>query len=419
MARLSVRKSPSDSREAGPGPARSWLACALGALLPLLVAAPLAAQEVVGPAKGKRIEATEPEGGKSDAPKMAASGTVSNQQLFTDYYTFRLAEFTWAENANKLPELRKRLRSDMRKATGDAHSQLNNLVLTESLKVAKDPEFSWVARVNAVIMIGELNEREPSLGSSSEPVPLPAARSQLLALSALRSPKSGVDDALAAAALSGLWRHARSALDDAARRELAPVMFTLATNTKRPKFRSEEAQYFLRMRALDILGELHSPDLERGDAKVMQTCLEMVQESPAPLWFRTQAAANLGKLNFQDSAKVNFSLAGKLCAELALTAVDKKIPRRGLSTYLQRIDDALKGSDGSSGMARVASGDHKAYLDELISRIELLESVVIDRKIGDDEMYSKLDEPVRGLTQWLKEKPVEPTLLAGLPPLSQ
>jgi hypothetical protein len=64
-------------------------------------------------------------------------------------------------------------------------------------------------------------------------------------------------------------------------------------------------------------------------------------------------------------------------------------------------------------MASTASGDHKNFLDELLARLEAIESVVTDRKVMDDELYSKLTEPVQGLADWIKDKSVDPVLLAG------
>lgn len=398
----------------GPG-----LACgaawALGACAVVLLHAVGGVQAQPAPQKTKRIDASEPAGGKSEAPKMAASGSVSNQQLFTDYFTFRIAEFTWAENENKLPELRKKLKAELRKATGEAHTQLNNLCLNQFLEIAKDAEFSAVARINAVLMLGELNEREAALGGGEDAAPLPGAMTQLLALAPLRRPQAGVDDALAAAALSGLMRHARPDLPDATRKELIGVALNLATGGKRPAFRSAEAQAYLQMRSFHLLAALGATGVERNGAEVVQACVAVAQDAEAPLWLRTTAVETLGRLNFQDAPKLNYSLAAKVCGELAVAVLDKKLSRRGLASSLNRIEVGLKGPEGSSGLVAAAQGDHKAYVDELAAKLEALKAVVLDRKVtSDDELYSQLSEPAASLAQWLKEQPVEAALLADL-----
>ncbi len=228
-------------------------------------------------------------------------------ELDAYYKTYALARWSEEKNAASLADrFRKELRSELQTAkSGPIHDHLNTLALNFMSKMAG--ECHPAARYNAMLVIGELNGKEPR--SSDPAVPLPAALPVLVA--AVEDAKQM--DAVKVAALVGIRRHVKlgGARDaDTANAAMAVI------GAPRPTGRSADGYAWMRKLAAEVLGDLAAP----GDNGEVATALVgMVADAAAPFIARCTAAEALGRLDYASAAGLD---ASKLAIPLGKLAVD-------------------------------------------------------------------------------------------------
>ena len=149
------------------------------------------------------------------------------KEIFDDYYqNYALPRWSLVKDIADLPKERKELRNQLAKRSvgGSAvHDRLNELVL-ESMKTLATGDFHPAVRVNAMLMIGELNRVE-AVGSEKA-VPLPEALKVLVAV----AENTKLLDWLRVEAMVGILRHASAGVqDDDAYKSLTTAMLRLAT----------------------------------------------------------------------------------------------------------------------------------------------------------------------------------------------
>jgi hypothetical protein len=232
--------------------------------------------------------------------------------VFDAYYqTYALARWSVSENFATLTAFRKELGNHLKTAkSGAVHDHLNTLTLDFMRKMAG--ECYPAARVNAVLMISELNAVEPARPADS-PVPLPAAFPVLVV--AVEDPQQL--DAVKVAALVGILRHLQlgAVKSPEDRKTVGDAALALA-GSQRPPGRSADGHAWIRKLAAEILGELRAV----GDNGVVATTLAgMAAEATTPFYARCTAAEALGKLDYQGAAGLD---ASKLAAALGRLAVD-------------------------------------------------------------------------------------------------
>ena len=111
--------------------------------------------------------------------KPPAGGWAEFDSYYSDYFLARWSVLGKSDHrpiAN-LPECRKQVRNDLHRAKGDVHDHLNALVL-EFMKAHAAENYHPAVRVNAMLMIGDLNRVEPT--GSAAAIPLPEALTMLL-----------------------------------------------------------------------------------------------------------------------------------------------------------------------------------------------------------------------------------------------
>ena len=185
--------------------------------------------------------------------KILIDGTVlpEQQDEFDNYYVhYSVARWTVPENQLQLPRFRKDSVRDLNQAKlGNAHVRLTDLLLKMMTEAAFGDDFDPVVRVNAMLMLGDLNLAEaPRLGAA--PTPLPNAVAILVC--AVREPK--VIDPVRVAALAGLLRHAVLGIaSEAAAEDVTAAMLDLLRN-KSVAGRSADGNAWMQARAIEVLG---------------------------------------------------------------------------------------------------------------------------------------------------------------------
>lgn len=218
--------------------------------------APAAARAVAADRPASRYkelrEVTEPSTAKLKLPPMLNSGTITDQALFDAFFQFKVAELTLKESGGNLPELRKKLKQTLQMAKEPARSQAIAKILPALRALIADPQYSPAARLNAVLILGDLNKTEPDF-SGKGAIPLAETQADLLKLIDNDGPTDSVNDALRAAALIGLERHADGPMSDDGKRQLSTELRELIASATPPAGRSAEVHEWLTGRAKGIL----------------------------------------------------------------------------------------------------------------------------------------------------------------------
>lgn len=335
---------------------------------------------------------------------LRAQALGGKQQDFDDYFNkYFFGRWTRWENRTSLPSYRKKLRTYFRQTKGgEVYDHLNALVLEFAKTVARG-DYNPAVQINATLAVGELNRSEQS-GSDAQ-MPLPQALTTLLDI--VNDPK--LSDALHAAAMVGIQRHATSGISDAnIRRSLTDAMLKLAT-AEPPTGPSVMGQQWIVAQALDTLGLLGSP----GDGNaIFKAMINIVSDSRFSDRTRTIAAAALGRLNYAGVTGVDPAAEAAKIARFLLDAVAEQTristeasqpvsPRR-IKQLLNSSLAALAGlGERKKGiMSLTNQAEKKALLDELHKTIKTPSDLLDGRSQGQD-LGPPIEELRKGLEAWL------------------
>jgi hypothetical protein len=360
-----------------------------------------------------------------------------DQPLFDDYFQqFFLARWTWVKNiaasSSKkekvpgLPAWRKDLRSSHLGKKSEAaavHDHLNDLVLKFMNQLAADSEFHPAVRVNAMLMIGELNSVE-QVGVTPA-VPLPEALKVLLAV--VESNK--LPDGVRAAAMVGILRHADpKVLDEDGRKLLTAAMLRLVAEDP-PTGPAAPGREWILTQAVETLGLLKSVG---EDAAVYKAMLKTVAEAKLRLCTRSIAADSLGRLNYAGAGGIDAAEAAAVLGKFAIDSCTREIKlyaeesaraksnmtspamwlqwKQRLDTAMrqrlkQRLDVALA---TLKALAPLAQEPQQPWLAELQTDVKSASDALgnmPDDKLKEHESMPRVEELRKKLAAWLQKKP--------------
>jgi len=278
-------------------------------------------------ADGKEVEIKEPAKNYrlkiNNALRAGKASTAEEEKLVSDHFRFRVASLTWKENIPDLQKLRKDIKSKDLGLVGradapDLHERLNKMLLDEMQKVALDKRYPRAVRVNAVLMLGELDQREPK--GLDAGVPLPEAEPVLFKF--LEDDK--LHDAYRIDALVGLMRHAASnaGLAGGGNAELVKEMTKFLEAKELPKGKSPAGHLWLRMLACDTIKILAEKTPEANQPKVVAALEAFLVEKGIEHWIRCHAAAALGAIevkSLQATAAPTAQALAALVVEISKT----------------------------------------------------------------------------------------------------
>jgi hypothetical protein len=221
----------------------------------------------------------------------------NDKDKFDKYYkSYFLPLWSQSKSVGNLPKLRKQLRSELAKKSlggSEVHDRLNEIVL-ESMKELVAGDFHPAVRVNAMLMIGDLNQ-----SGGDNPVPLPEALTFLVASAA---DGSKLPDSLRTVAMVGVLRHARAKIqDDEVRKSLTLAMLRV-TSADLPTGPAALGRAWIRMQAIETLGALKSVG---DDNAVLRELLKNVTDGSLPFFVRSAAANALGELDYSSANGIN------------------------------------------------------------------------------------------------------------------
>jgi len=344
--------------------------------------------------------------------KKVLKGTTSLDAQFNAYYEkYLFPVLTQPENQGKIVAVRQGITKDLydSKSTA-AHDRLVALTLREMTKYAEG-NYNPVLRVNAMLLIGNLNSVEK---------PLNRQRAYLQSLPVMLKAIDAPDqiDGVRVAALQGLQRHVRldktqNVISDAVRKNIVTSLGNLAAASAPPTGRSADGHNWMRREAVEILGIL-------GDGNGVSAILAgIIDDAKQPLSLRCSAALALGQLSSiqVDASKSLEKLAnmaalacrqellalqdivakkqagnqrpgaGRPGRELAVDPKQKTDPKVTMSQVrlryrLQCVKSGLAGYPAPGGLKKMAAaGPEKVAIDDMVSQInDLLSVIIIDTR---------------------------------------
>lgn len=348
-------------------------------------------------------------------------GSTANgsQQDFEKYFNAYLERMTLKATLMDLPGIRNAMATDLvyLRSNSGMHTQMVGYLLTNLEKLARDtkvdalpitiakvgtfdaktdgqfpcdPPYERATRVNAMMMIAELNAEEPTNALTGEGArPYPAALDTILA--AWGDDKLPIE--IRVAALMGLDRHAQLGINDAATRAKvqAPVL-ALFNESATPEGRSTAAHVWLRQVAAKILGNLKDLGTASNKEETLQAMVTVISNKDEPLRVRCAAAEALNSLSYTPDVK--FQDISKALGSLAVDAAVLETSNRGnLRHYLGCVSKGLgipesgtAGTPQPASITKAATADaDKKYITAVNAEMEKLIKAVTDKLKDVDE----------------------------------
>jgi hypothetical protein len=238
------------------------------------------------------------------------------------------------ESLAQLGELRNDFLKQVRSTSNDSATRkhlLEDLGLPFFARVAADAEYHPAVRLNAVVLIGNLNRRDGQ--RNVEPtLPMEAALRELLNI-------AGAADApayLKIGALSGILRHAsidgqlETPVMEAALRENAINLAIAVLDATAPPADTApltDEQYWMRRQAVQVLGAFRAPGT---DGKAVVALRKVLDDPQSPLWLAADAVEAYGNIRFASPEQADVPNAVKSIAAVV---------NRFFQADIQAIDD--------------------------------------------------------------------------------
>ncbi len=341
--------------------------------------------------------------GIAEVGRILTEGTFQSkdeEDAFRDYYTqFFLPRWTQEKFCSQLPDLRKRLHNDLAKKVRDnntqVHERLNALVLDYMNNLANNrhptkdrpAEFRPAARINAMLMIGELNSVEsPRPGVA----PTPLSEALPVLLKNVAAPKQL--EAVKVVAMVGILRHLSAGIDDSQRPQVvATILEVLKTPDPSGQDNGDNADSngggWLQARAADAVGLLGAAG---DDGKFASALAALAGNGKAGFRARCEAAKIMKSLPF-NGPKNNGAWAAAL-GHLALDAANAEGASPNVKQLHARLDDV---SDRPVLVLDATDAAHRPGADDLQAAVEKLSKADKDTiaqalKAGRDEILKAL-----------------------------
>ena len=346
---------------------------------------------------------------------MRTEGKITSpddQKVFDDYYRWRIAEMTWADNLSKLTEKRLRFKRFDLIPSGKSperqyHDKLNEKLLTVLQKIVRSDEYHPAVRTNFTLLIGMLDQKEEGADESPVIVPLPDALPVLVSMA--RDPK--LPDCVHIPALLGVMRHAEFEMTPAVRKEaLVPLLVEIVAAKQPVGGGTVEGHGWMRRRGAEALGAVATKWPEANIPQVAAALQSLIADEEASLVSRSEGAKGVGSL---DRAVLNGN-AGAIAQSIGGLAV--AVAKRGpvpetakvgndYLTYLSLcLLTGLKGSEPTRGL-QAAAGDNetKEFIRELTKKVDEMLVITTDQRLQESTRIERLESLGDRLEEWLKK----------------
>lgn len=225
------------------------------------------------------------------------------------------------------------LRADLNQ--GARQQLISGSVLPAMQTIANGDDYYPAARLNAVAMIGRLDDRGIVRTGGDTTPPVPSAAAFKFLSNALSN--ANIPPYLKAAAMQGITRHLKvdrarkgGLLNAGARNTLT----TFAVNTIQDKTAGQdqwkpELSYWLKRRSVQLIGEVGTPG---SGGKLIDLLLKVANDQTQTLWMQFDAVQALRKINFT-------GVPADKASEVVLTVTN--FLQRSLSQEATRIEGLM------------------------------------------------------------------------------
>jgi len=221
-------------------------------------------------------------------------------------YEFPTLTLYTPEALKDLYEGRKRLfKEELERANNtQAREHLVDLAFKFFKEVARE-DYHPAVRYNAMLIVGELNAREPNRSGANQTAPLPVRPALGFMIQEFKNPDQ--IDAVRLAALLGINRHVQldaqsepqvpaEAIPQAELQEVRTLALELVKTRQAPAGRSQEGHDWMRRRGLEILSWLAAGKL---DQEIVDEIIARLSDSDENRGIRAEAALAMNTVKFQ------------------------------------------------------------------------------------------------------------------------
>lgn len=360
---------------------------------------------------------------KTDINRMLRDDKIE-QPLFDDYFNkYLLPQFTAQPvTADTYPRLRKELKIFSNTAKGDSLVDFNKLITKRMKEIIASPNDSSAAKINAMLVIGELTE----MSADNRPKPLGEGLGVLG--NAVLSPK--VRDEVKIAAMVGLERYAAAGAIPPGKGQdaLSLYLLNLLKQKDPPTGRTPDGHNWMRRSAAQVLAKLGNPGPNNA---VLTTMAEIAADPSARPTLRCTMAECIGQLKIPAGSNIDVrELANtighqalEICdAEIDRAVEEKRVPSRRLLMYavysarygVEKLQSAAAGTPNSKFVAETAAKLKSLYqkIDDLETKDDAVVSSIeptldeLRKTLGAKTLIAKQKDAVAAAVG--KDKPVEP-----------
>ena len=256
---------------------------------------------------------------KTAARKGVESGNVDAAKPYLNGYVYPL--MTQPEALTEAGTMRDSffrtyLRSDLNQ--GARQQLIGGSILPAMKTIANGADYYPAARLNAIAVIGRLDDRGLVRSGSDATPPIPSSAAFTFLSGALND--VNIPPYLKAAAMQGLVRHLK--IDRATQGRLLNgdarnTLTTFAVNTIEGKTPGQdqwqrELSYWLKRRSVQLIGEVGTPG---PGGKLIDVLMNIANDETQTLWMQFDAVQALRKINFS-------GVAGSKASEVVLCAAN-------------------------------------------------------------------------------------------------
>ncbi|MHB8901771.1 MAG: hypothetical protein ACYC6Y_23700 [Thermoguttaceae bacterium] len=270
---------------------------------------------------------------RQEAQKLSRGDSLqpAQEQFLVDYYrNYALARWTFPDRQNEVAGYMNELKNDLLRSykpgrSNPVHDKLVEEVL-RFMTICTDPrtyanlDLPPTTRLNAILMIGELNEIEAGPGAKP---PKPLAKALPILLN--RATDAQQIDAVRVGALIGIRRHCRL-LDPAAPvpNEVVQALVSLLRAKESERVRSKEGHAWMRQLAVQTFADLRGRPNTPAVAKEL---VGIIAETDSPEFLRFTAAEALGNLDYGNVAGLDINSMLQALGLLSIEVCDKERQR--------------------------------------------------------------------------------------------
>lgn len=293
--------------------------------------------------------------------KMRTEGKASSdadEELFNNFAQNLVRQLTWKENVSRLPDERKELKKQLiqwgKAPAADLHKRLNELALQVCTEVAKDARYPRAVRINCVLMLSDLDEREHNAGAQQPAVPLPGATAALVELLADEKQPPFIRYV----SIVALMRHVQPAMPAALQGQAAEALQKIMS-TPVPDGKQLNWHVWSCVRASDVLLSMVEHKLPVDQAALAGSLAGLLADENLPFWPRSIYAGDLGKLDSKSLPPAEITATVRALDSLVLAILQSSPFMPGEAEAEEAEREAARPSREASGRTREAAGSNR------------------------------------------------------------